>query len=331
MLALFRTNQLLASVLLVLYVLILWWPLWVWPDAYPIAFSVEGWGLLGDCISTWSQSWPWWVHRFVAALWAVVIGGTVAVLSLAHRLDTPGNLYAGVVFLLLISAIPAILYVHPLTFATLLVGVVLALVWQSYQVWWADELIFFTGFWIAIGALLFAPFFWLVLWVGWAFALLRKFTLREVGVLLSGFFVPCWLIGVWFYWHDRLPEFWVRWPLAELWKWTSPRAMWQQYWPWLLVWGIAVLWILLTYRVLRQRRILPVQKKLQSLYLLLIWLSALSLAYMGKWGVLVLSLSFVPLSIFWGLWLTRLSAKWALGIHWLAIALILSSLLYPLL
>ncbi len=329
MLAIFRTNQILASILLLVYALLLWWPLFVWPEAWPVAFPQEGWGLWGDAFAAWTAAWPWWLHRLAAGVVWLVLAGVLCGLAIGHRLDTPGTLFPGVAFFLLGSSLPALIAMHPLVPVAVLLVVVLLLVWQSYQAWQADELLFFTGFWIAVGALFFAPFLWLAGWAVWSLLIMRKLTFRELMVLASGLVTPFWLLWVWYFWHDQQYLFWQQWPGAHLWPRTTPWLTISAWWPWLVAWLLVALVPVFGFGALRLRRTMPVQKKLRVLLILQIFLFAMAVLYLGDYGLWVLFPLTIPLSLFWGLMLLAMPSGLASGLHWLAVLAILGSLLYP--
>ncbi len=331
MLAFFRTNQILASVLFLAYILLLWWPLFVWPQVYPVELPVRGWGLWGDAFAAWAASGPWWLHRLVAMVAYLLMATLLAVLSVTYRLELPGTLLAGAAFFLLVSGVPPMLSVHPVVVASFVLLLVLALVWESYQAWRADELIFFSGFWIAVGALFFSPFVWLALWAVWSFFVMRKFTFRELLVFVSGWVTPMWLLWVWYFWHDRQAAFWSEWPLARLWPMRGDAGAWQAEWPVLLLWALAVLVAVGNFGSLRLRRPMPEQKKLQVLYYLLLFLVAMAGGYLGAYDPFVLLLLAVPLSLLWGLIFSRMPSRLAQGVHWIAVWVVLALVLWPLL
>ncbi|RMD72742.1 MAG: hypothetical protein D6818_05880, partial [Bacteroidetes bacterium] len=178
-------------------------------------------------------------------------------------------------------------------------------------------------------ALFFAPFLWLAAWAVWAFFILRKFTFREVMVLVSGLLTPFWLLWVWYFWHDQQEVFWQEWPVARLWPRTTPWTALGQWWPWLVAWLLVALIPVFSFGSLRLRRTLPVQKKLRVLLILHFFLLAIAALYLGDYGLWVLFPLTISTSLFWGLMLPAMPAGLASGLHWVAVLAILGSMLYP--
>jgi len=68
--------------------------------------------------------------------------------------------------------------------------------------------IFNTGFWLGVASLFYSSFslFFVLALLG--LSLLRSFKLRERLMLLVGFIVPFLFASAWFFWNDKLLEYW---------------------------------------------------------------------------------------------------------------------------
>ncbi len=67
--------------------------------------------------------------------------------------------------------------------------------------------IFDTGFLISIASLFFFPYIAFFLFLLASITILRPFSLREYMIAFIGLLLPYYFIGVYFFWHNQLPEF----------------------------------------------------------------------------------------------------------------------------
>jgi len=201
-LALFRTNQLLVSFLLIFYAGLLHIAAFVNPaDWQPLGYGV------------WSE----WVYATIGAssFWpnitAIVLLTAQAVfinvLMANHRLaDNVTNL-PGLFYVLIASALPEFLHLSPLLMANTFYLIALSELLKVYRNPSCPDTIFNVGFWIAIGSFFYPSYLIFIIFGLIGMNSLRAFRLREWLMLIAGSTVPYILLGVYFFWSDQLDRF----------------------------------------------------------------------------------------------------------------------------
>ena len=190
MLSLFRTNQLLASVLLIPYALLLHVGYWLVPltEAAPIH------GIGSFYLQQWLGQHPVWMPTVVIGL--LFIQGVLANLFMFdHRLGPDINLFTGVFVVFLGSLIPLFLPFAGYHVANIFLLLALLALMQVYKVNHAADHIFNTGLWLGIASMFQVQYLVFLLAALVGLTLLRKSSLREQLILTLGAFTPWLLVG----------------------------------------------------------------------------------------------------------------------------------------
>ncbi|MEO5675325.1 MAG: hypothetical protein ABIQ74_11830 [Chitinophagales bacterium] len=87
---------------------------------------------------------------------------------------------------------------------------------SSYKKEKALRLIFDAGLMVAVASLFFFPYIVFILFTIASLTVLRPFNLREYLLATLGLLVPYYFIGVYFFWEQKLPEFWTTIKISHL-------------------------------------------------------------------------------------------------------------------
>lgn len=319
MLSLFRTNQLLYSVFLLIYAAVLRVSHIVLPDenwapSAPGLLSDRAYDLLGG-YSAWSAS--------VAALLILVIqAAAINAIALRYRLGEASNLFPGVFFVLLCSILPDMMHLSPALMANGFLLIALNEMFSVYKKPAAAAAIFNIGFWIAIASL-FSPAYIVFLLLGFTgLNLLRGLSVRERLMMLVGAVLPYFLGGVYLFWTGNLEQG-IAQQIHKGFSWwafkpddgfpVSAAAV---------VYGLVILLALINYAGLVFRKTIQVQKYISMLYWMLLIGGATMLVQPGVQIEQWLAVA-IPAGILLGFIFTKLPNRWAESLHLMLFAAIL--------
>ncbi len=127
--------------------------------------------------------------------------------TLAKNDLVPRNtLIPSMVYLVLMSHSPNLLYFHPVLVSGLLVLIVLYYIFQVYTEEEAFPQIFNAGFMLGIASLFYFPSLYFILFIWITFILYRLFKWREWFITFLGFITPYILLFTYYFWFDKLNE-----------------------------------------------------------------------------------------------------------------------------
>lgn len=202
MLAIFRTNQLLISFLLLFYGAALHAFMLVFPGG---TSQVSG-GILFSIVAGWVPTVPLWQAGTVTLL-LFVQAFMLNILEYNYRMNRDINMYPGVFFLLFTSFSPLFQVLSPVYFANIFLFAVLYELMDVSRKQRPEGNLFNAGFFTGIAALFYptAALFVLVIFI--VLNITRGVIFRERIIVLTGFLVAYFLAGTLLYQFDRLPEF----------------------------------------------------------------------------------------------------------------------------
>lgn len=314
MLQLFRTNQPLVAVLLLLYALLL--------RAHNFIFPTNWQPHNPDIFSQMIYSWVG-TNSFGANLIALLLVFTQALMLNAvinrHKMTRQASYYTGFAYIFVASCLPEFLQLHPIHFVNTFLILVLMELFNSYKKHIAASEVFNIGFFIAICSLFYfsANVFLLLALVG--LMTIRSFNLKEVTIILIGYFVPFFLLGTFLFWEDRFNEF-----IPIIGNFSLFDFHFEYAWYSFLKLGliaILVLWALLKYQAFLFKTNIQVQKNIGVIYWTLL-IGGLSFIYQShvEFGhFLILA---VPLGICFGFGLLNIKNK-AVADFWHLILLVI--------
>ncbi|MEM1124540.1 MAG: hypothetical protein AAGJ18_29145 [Bacteroidota bacterium] len=203
MLSIFRTNQAIVSIFLLVYALILRSAYFF--NAFPVDMANDG------VLSIWMKNWfgnsylvAGIITLLVVFLQAVLLNNLVN----KYRLFREVTLIPGLCYILIVSAVQDFLPLSSIllgnTFLILAIHNLLS-IFKSKKC--ADG-IFNTGLWIGTAALFYNAFVLFLLLGMIGLLVLRTFKIKELVMLLSGYFLPFIFSSAYFFLDDQFADYW---------------------------------------------------------------------------------------------------------------------------
>lgn len=124
-----------------------------------------------------------------------------------YKMTKEVTYYPALFYILLVSAIPEFLYLSPVLIAMTFYIIALIELFKWYKNYEAATQIFNVGFWLAIGSLFYMPLSVFIILAIAGLSILRSNRIDEFLILIIGILVPYFLLGVYFFWSDGLPQF----------------------------------------------------------------------------------------------------------------------------
>jgi hypothetical protein len=202
MLQLFRTNSPVAAVILLIYAVLVRLHDFImpsdWQPVNPNYFSK----IIYDWVGT-----NGFIPSLIALLLVFFQGFMLNQIITNNKMQQIPNYFPAVAYVLIASAIPEFLELHPLHFANTFFIIGISELFKSYRKYEAASQLFNVGFCIAIGSLFYFSFNALLLFAIVGLFIVRSFSLREILIIFIGFFVPFFLIGTYLFWIDSFDTF----------------------------------------------------------------------------------------------------------------------------
>lgn len=292
MLQLFRTNQAYVipflAVILLLVRAITFWQLPETPDYQS--------GVLGDLVYSavgTSGIMPQIVAFFLVFVQALLTNRTCN----EYQLAPESSYYPALFFILLSSFLPSMQTLSPALLGNTFFLIAINETFRSYKNIQTADSIFNIGFWIAIGSLFYWSYWVFIVWGIIGISLLRNFRIEETLILLIGFFIPYFLLMVYFFWTDALLYFVKKEIFEHLGFLSFQIALTWQNLIALLVWSVALLYSFFDSGSFFEKTSIYAQRNIQLLFWMF-GLFFLSLFTQNKIGMEHLLLIIIPLSIF---------------------------------
>jgi len=310
-LAIFRSNQLIASLLLLLYAAVLHAGAWFHHE--PVQMDTKEGGILYRLLQQVVPSEPWLLYS-LGLLLLVAQAFLLNFMELRYRLDREAHLFPGVFFLLFTAYCPGFSILSPLHFANLFVFFSLFQAMNLLRKGEATGDIFNIGFFLVLSTL-FCPAY--IVFVLLFFAILnvvRGFQLRERIILIAGFLVVGYLAAGIAYLADYWKEFvQLQGPHAYGLSHIVPSNAFSLF---LIPWGVLLVVVLWQAGLFFRKRTMQEQKRVSFwFWMLLVSVATLPLQKNLAIGhVLVVAM---PLAYLSAMWFFHLKANWAELLHFL--------------
>lgn len=317
MLAIFRTNQLFASILLVFYIALVRASVWVAPSTW----TPSGSGPLAEWVHGWSgYTGPTANIAAIALLLAHAIFLNFFISE--HRLASEVSLFPGLFYILASSMLPEFLHLSPVLMANTFFLIVLSEIFATYKRVDCADRIFNIGFWAGVGSLFYSSYIFLFV-VGFVgLNILRAFKVRERLMVLIGLATPYILISAYFFWVDGFFTFWQeRLPGSFAFLDFTPAPNWAVFRS-LSIFSILILVVLFSYRSYIVKQTMQVQRKINIIFWGLL-ATAFSLLIQADIGIGHLLVTAVPLGILLSFNFIRLPHRMAEVLHLLILAIVL--------
>jgi hypothetical protein len=206
MLQFFRTNSLVAAIILLIYAVLVRLHDFItpsdWQPTNPSYFSTIIYEWIGTNGFTPSS---------ISLLLVFFQGFMLNQIITNNKMLSIPNYFTAVAYVLIASAIPEFLELHPLHFANTFFIIGINELFKSYRKYSAASELFNVGFCVAIGSLFYFSFNALLLFAIMGLLVVRSFNLKEILIILIGFFVPFFLIGTHLFWTDNFDSFRTIW------------------------------------------------------------------------------------------------------------------------
>lgn len=199
MLSLFRTNQALANILILIYLGIVRISTFI----HPPTFAPRPQGVL----SAWmfEEVPPTSFVGLVAAFVLVFVQAVfINILVAKYRIAQEINLLPGVFYCLVASLIPDFLVLSPILLANTFLILAAFHLFDTYRVVRCADTIFNVGIWLGVAALFHFSIALFVLWGIVGLGILRGVRPKELLMFLVGIVVPFFLFGSYLFWTNNL-------------------------------------------------------------------------------------------------------------------------------
>jgi hypothetical protein len=310
-LAIFRSNQLITSLLLLLYAAAL--HAGAWFRHRPVQVDAKEGGILYALLQQVLPSEPWLVY-VLGVLLLTIQAFFLNLMELRYRLDREAHLFPGVFFLLFTAYSPGFSILSPLHFANLFLFFSLLQAMNLLRKGEVTGNIFNIGFFLALSTL-FCPAY--IVFVLLSFAVLnvvRGFQIRERAVLVIGFFVVLYLAGGIAYLAGYWKEFvQLQGPHAYGVSHIVPSDSLSFF---LVPWGVLLGVFLWQAGLFLRKRTMQEQKRISFWF----WMLLVSLATLPLQKNLAIGHALVvalPLAYLSGMWFFHLKANWAELLHFI--------------
>ncbi len=317
MLAIFRTNQLFASILLTFYIVLVRISVWFIPESW----EPSGFGPIAAWVYNWIGS-SGQTPRLAAIGLLLLQASFLNYIVSEHRLASSVSLFPGLFYVLACSALPEFLHLSPVLMANTFLIVALNEIFASSKKIDCADRIYNIGFWAGLAAL-FYPAYLVFLILGIAgLNILRAFKFKERLMVLAGLLTPYILLTAYAFWQRRLPDY-----LQSLWEGFgfldfAPAQAWAAYRS-LAIFAILILIVLFSYRAYQFKQVIQVQRKINILYWAL-FASAFSLLIQADIQLDLLLITAVPIGIMLSFNFINMPPRMAEVIHLLILAGILA-------
>ncbi len=317
MLSLFRTNQLLLGILLLFYIGFLRIGAFTTPgDWHP-----EGFGILSrkiyEAIGAVGA-----VPDIVASILIFTHAFAINIIVANHRLADSVSLFPGLFYALICCALPEFLHLSPLHLANTFFLISLSELLKVYKKPDCPDNIFNVGFWTSVGSLFYPSYLIFVPFGLAGLNALRAYNLREWLMLIVGAIVPYLLLSVVFFWMDALPEliqmqFIQNFAFLNFKYYDDPTVYFK-----IIFVDAFLLVAIFSYSLYMYKKVMPVQKKIGTLYQALLF-GGLTLLFQADIQLDHLLVLAIPLGIMLSFNFQSITPRWAETLHLIIIAVAL--------
>lgn len=310
MLNLFRSNQLILGVFLLGYALLL--RFWLLFTAGPTKDDPDfqlltGW-LWGQLEGTiWL---PALVTTIIIWLQALLINAMVA----RNRLASEINLFPGLFYILVCSALPVFQEFSPLHLANTFLILAIGQISRIYKQNRYTDYLFNSGLLIGLASLFYSPYILFLLPILFGLNSLRAFKLKEWLAVIIGSGIPVlWLLVLAFL-NDDLGNRWEVWSSGIAFFDIDRQPMLRSELIGLIIMGTLILVLLINHNAIIQKTIIEVRKKIDLLYTVLFF-GLIVTAFSASASMVNLLTVTVPCGILLSFLFTRMSRAMSELVH----------------
>lgn len=310
MLQIFKTNQILASVLFLIYLGLFYSVNFLVEQPLPSATP----GIFGQMIREAVGGWPQSSLRISAFVMVFLQAVVLVVLVNSNRINSESNLLPGVFFCLFAGMVPEFMYPSAPLLANFFLLFALMELMGIYKIPVVSGRLFNVGFWISVASLFYFSTIGLLLFAFWGTSNLRAYNFRDAATIFFGAFTPYFLTATMFFLLDRFPEFIDIQFAKNLTFWDFQPDENSLFYLKAGIFGLLVIMALLSGTGFYQKRIMQVQKKISLLYGFLIF-SGLIAMFQMQADISHLLIACIPLAVFFSMSFSSMPAQWAEVVH----------------
>jgi hypothetical protein len=202
MLTIFRTNQQLANIFLLLYLAVLHIVIWT----HPPTVVPESHGVWTKLLYQEISPLTIWSH--IAAFGLVFLQAIFINLLMArYRVSSEIAMLPGLFYCLFACFLPDFLVLSPVLLANTFLILSTLYLFDIYKNNAPAARIFDVGLWLGVASLFHFGYNVFFLWGIIGLGILRGLNLKEMLMYIIGFIVPYFVFGTYLFWTDRLPMF----------------------------------------------------------------------------------------------------------------------------
>ena len=235
-----------------------------------------------------------------------------------YRMAKQVTLFAGVFYILFVSFLPEFGALSPALIGNTFFIIALGELFDSYKKYSSAAKIFNVGFSLSLASLFYFPFIYYFFFGFISLGILRSFRLKERLILLIGFLAPYFLLSVYYFWFDRLGEFWQVHFLNNVSFFSFEWNMTLETIAKLSFFFLSTLVCIFSYRLYRLKKDIQVQKNLDILFWGLFF-GGISFLFQANVSIDHLLLLAPSLAIFISFNFLELPRSWAETIHLLLV------------
>lgn len=314
MLQLFRTNQILASILGFSFV-------FIWHSSTYI--HVPLWepsqsGILMHEVGQLTRYTGGWARIIVWVLLAIQVGLGNRIVN-KYRLADASTVFPGIFIILLSCYSPYFLFLSTFHFVNTLTILILYILLGTYNQPKSADNIFNTGLLAGISFLFFPPTIYLILFIFIALSILRTYSIKERIIVVCGFIVPPFFAGIYYFWQNNLDLYYKLQFTGILNKPTFLITPFE-YINLLLyfIFICLVIFLIFSYNKIAYRRIIQSRKRINIMYWIL-GITFMSVFFLPKQGKDVYLLLALPLGLLTSLGFISMKPKLAEIFHFVLI------------
>ncbi|MEO5905901.1 MAG: hypothetical protein ABIQ11_04210 [Saprospiraceae bacterium] len=293
MLEFFKKNHLFNSLLLLPYAFVIRGVTIIFPGAR----------IPGEILGTWASDFvasthQWGMAEYIFSTFLIFIQAAI-VNRLFIRQSMLGeiNLFPGLSFILLTAMHPSFIGISSVMLANTTLMIALVYVFDILKKERQEETRFIAGWWLAVSALLYTPYFVLILFGLIAMSILKTLKIKDIFQFLTGFFSPFligWLLRV-IITEDPTPAIFNVFEDFGIPSFGSNHGVSDLIT--ISVFGLLLFFSLLGYTQIIARKNIHAQKKIDTLYALVFFGIPMAL-FCAILSVQFLMILFIPFSLF---------------------------------
>ncbi len=146
-------------------------------------------------------SWFWVTALLLVQLFIILL------ICLRLKVSSETTLLPGLVFVLFVSLIPEVGKFHPVILANTFLLLALQQLFSISPRKSSGKQIFNVGIWIALATLFYSSYIFFLIAAVSGVNIIRSYRFNDVKVLALGYITPFFLVGVHYFWFDRLVDY----------------------------------------------------------------------------------------------------------------------------